>query len=422
MLFNFFTDFYIFDSMLKVIFYRDSITNHDVCWLNLVGVSKAAHTRHDAEYVVIGGVYAYLGISVTGDSGGGEGKLKGSVVDAGHVACSGRLVFLGLEAEGVYVDSCGRDVGVVLVRLYQVEVTSHALGETIVAIELELGREDGVESRIALGEGKYESTAILVAAGEVSGGEKVVTSGKAEERYCGVAESTSVGALGGAGLPCGINGVGVIEPLLALVAGHGCSVDKLILLYNPDEFLARVVEVELDLVADRRYGFVAGELYLLDEVLVRDLGETAALVGVEVDVVYIERGGFERWGGYTTLRPVAVAGRAEFKVDLDLVVLEGNEGEGKSRVAAEPEFKRNVKVHFGYKGTIRTGGCYLGKAGYVSNHVGVSEFVARSLREFVPDVHPVTVVFVDALAANFYLSVLDEDVAKPVEPTELLSR
>ncbi len=56
-------------------------------------------------------------------------------------------MLLGLEAEGVDVDTCGRDVRVVLVRLDQVEVLALALTEAIVAVQLDLGSDHGVLAR-----------------------------------------------------------------------------------------------------------------------------------------------------------------------------------------------------------------------------------------------------------------------------------
>jgi hypothetical protein len=59
-------------------------------------------------------------------------------------------VLLGLKSEGVDVDANCRDVGVVLERLDLVEVASLANLETIVAVELEEGRDDGVLASHAL--------------------------------------------------------------------------------------------------------------------------------------------------------------------------------------------------------------------------------------------------------------------------------
>jgi len=119
-------------------------------------------------------------------------------------------VLLGLESEGVDVDTNGRDVGVVLVGLHLVEIATLAHLETVVAVELEERRDRGV------------------------------VAGEALHARDGVARLED-----GAVPP-----VGVVEGLRALpganhvvVAGHeGVALD------NPDELLARVVEVELELV------------------------------------------------------------------------------------------------------------------------------------------------------------------------------
>ena len=55
-----------------------------------------------------------------------------------------------LEGKRVDVDADRGDVGVVLVRLDQVEVASLALRETIVTVELDLGDNDRVVARHAL--------------------------------------------------------------------------------------------------------------------------------------------------------------------------------------------------------------------------------------------------------------------------------
>jgi hypothetical protein len=57
-------------------------------------------------------------------------------------------VFLGFKSEGVNVDTSGGNVGVMLVRLDQVEVRSESLLETIVTVKLELGTDGGVSSSV----------------------------------------------------------------------------------------------------------------------------------------------------------------------------------------------------------------------------------------------------------------------------------
>ena len=116
---------------------------------HLIRVGKTTHARHDAENVVIGGVNTDLGI--TGDRSGGEGELKGSVIDTRHITGSRWLMLFGFKPERVNVNTSLGDVGVVLVRLDKIEVSAHALRETVVTIELELGREDRVETAVPVG-------------------------------------------------------------------------------------------------------------------------------------------------------------------------------------------------------------------------------------------------------------------------------
>ena len=88
------------------------------------------------------------------------------------------------------------------------------------------------------------------------------------------------------------------------------------------------------------------------------LGHAAALVGVKEDVVNVERSSNERLivslgdlivlvgssGGLKVVDgPEALVNRAEVEVNLDLVVLEGDERKRKTRVAAVPELERHVK-------------------------------------------------------------------------------
>jgi hypothetical protein len=54
------------------------------------------------------------------------------------------LVLLWLECEGIHVDTWLRSSAVVLVRLNAVEVSSLALCESVLAVELELGNLDWV--------------------------------------------------------------------------------------------------------------------------------------------------------------------------------------------------------------------------------------------------------------------------------------
>tara|TARA_Y100000389_G_scaffold193836_1_gene223084 strand:+ start:597 stop:1205 length:609 start_codon:yes stop_codon:yes gene_type:complete len=196
-----------------------------------------------------------------------------------------------------------------------------------------------------------------------------------------------------------------------------------------------VVEVEFDLVGRRTNGLVTGELELLKEVLVGVLGHLSALIGIKEDVINVEGGSNK--GLLVSLRnlparsevgdgPEALADGSEVEVDLDLVVLESDKGEGKSGVAAEPELKRNVES--GLRECV-TGGAYLGRTtgggarsvntgelglgnvgelSGVSYHLVVSALLLGREGHLVPDVHPVTILAIYALASNLYLNLSDE--------------
>ena len=328
-------------------------------------------------------------------------------------------MLLRLEREGVHADADGGDVGVVLVRLDQVEVLALALGEPIVAVELDLGDHRRVVARHALH--ARDGVARL------------------EHRP--------------------IPPVGVVEGLLALPGVDDSRVARCVrvALDNPDELLRGVVEVHLDLVGRRRHRLATRELQLLDQVLVRDLGEAAALIRVEVDVVHVQRGGDQASGGNALLdgrrraghldatdrrgrvRPHAVVQHVELEPDLDLVVLERNERQGQSRVAIEPELERHVErvLRRAVADLLRRMGLaraavvvarlaaldeQVGELGDVAHHLGVARLETRLLRQLVPDLEPLAVLLINLLAADLNVDVADQEVTNPVEPAELGAR
>ncbi len=326
-------------------------------------------------------------------------------------------MLLRLEGEGVHVDTNGRDVGVVLVRLHQVEVLALTLRETIVTVELDLGGYNGVLTGFTDGADGI-SRAIIpvrVVEGLVTRDGRTTDSDRTRR---------------------------------AIEAGIIAAVNERVTLDNPHEFLGGVVEVHLDLVGRRSDGFTTSELELLDEVLVGDLGETTTLIRIEVDVVYVEGGGDETGGGNAGADigdtgagsglPAEVAELVELEPDLDLVVLEGDEGESKTRVAAEPELEGHVesvlrgtlaavvRAGKGLTGSavgitaIRAGlGDLAGELRDVTDHLGVTGLLTSLLRELIPDVEPVTVVLIDLLTTDLDVHVVDEVVTNPLEPTEL---
>ena len=232
-------------------------------------------------------------------------------------------MLLGLQGKRVNVDADRGDVGVVLIRLNQVEVVAVANLEAVVTVELE-ERGDG---RVLAGHA-------------LDAGNRVT---RLEHRA--------------------IPPVRVVERLLALpLVDDGIIARHVrVTLNDPDKLLARVVEVQLQLVGRRGDRLLTSVLEDINQVLVRDLGELAALIGVEVDVVDVERRGREAALADTVADRVRVRGvrvvpaqvveRVELEVDAHLVILEGDQRQSQTRVAAEPELQRDVEgVHRGARG------------------------------------------------------------------------
>jgi hypothetical protein len=236
-----------------------------------------------------------------------------------------------------------------------------------------------------------------------------------------------------------------VEYLSAL--GGGAVVNVAVRLYNPYEFLNRVVEVKADLVGGRTNRFRASVLELLNEVLMRVLCHAAALISVEVDVIYVEGSGYKGLtvsGGSLEFAgalecgysPEALINSAEVEVNLNFVVLESDERKSEARVGAEPELKRYVKSGL-RKSVARS--AYLarsirvarsiniseGRISYeselsgVTNHLVVALFLVLVKGKLAPDVHPVTVVLLDALAANFYFYIFYKLVAREIKPASV---
>jgi len=319
-------------------------------------------------------------------------------------------VLLRGERKGIHVDAHGRHVGVVLVGLHQVEVVALTHREAVVSVELDERRHYRVVARHAL-----------------------------HTRH-------GVARLQGGAVPP----IGVVERLLALpgvdrgvVARH-----ERVTLHYPHKLLARVVEVQLELVGGGVDGLRTRELQHIDEVLVAYLGELAALVRVQVDVVHIQRGRHQvgrihAVTDYVEVRsvgggklPAEVLQVVELQIDAHLVVLEGDQRQRQARVAAEPELQRDVQRVLGRAGQQLRGRVRLAARARVvavlaalhdqirqlrnvANHLGIARLLARLLRELIPDLEPVTIVLVDALAADLQLNPVDEVVAHPVEPAEL---
>jgi len=121
------------------------------------------------------------------------------------------------------------------------------------------------------------------------------------------------------------------------------------------------------------------------------------------------------------------------------VVLERDERQRKTRIAAEPELQRDVervlrgavdnlvpRVRLTTSAVIvaRLAALYeeIRELGDIAHHLRVAGLLASLLRELIPDVQPLAIVLVDALAADLEFNPVDEVVTNPVEPAELGAR
>lgn len=132
------------------------------------------------------------------------------------------------QSERVTVDSFGGGIGMMLVRLHVVEVPSIPFAESVLSVKTEQGSCDGILT-------------------------------------------INIDML-----------VSVIRIVEVFVVGR---VRIVVTTDKPDEFLDCVVERQLDSRIRTRHGFLALELHLLDQILVRELGELLSLIRIKVHIV-----------------------------------------------------------------------------------------------------------------------------------------
>jgi hypothetical protein len=279
---------------------------------------------------------------------------------------------------------------------------------------------------------------------------------------CSAVLSNSIFATEGVdGIGKSINSVSVVEglstkePVKELTAlKRRAVVNVLIGLDNPDELLNGVVEVELDLVGRRADGLITSELQLLNKVLVGVLGHASALISVQEDVVDIERGSNQRLivssvdtatGGRTRAdiqgataaqranSPQALIDGADIEVDLDLVILKSDQRKSKTGVAAIPELEGDIESSLREsiaRSANLTGSVSLartidgvkrgigdeGELSGVSDHGIVTLLLVNRESKVVPDVHPVTILAINALATDFNLNLGNQLLTGEVKP------
>jgi hypothetical protein len=409
-------------------------------------------------------------------------------------------MLLGSQGKGVHIDTGVRSASVVLVRLDKVEVSTLTLREAILAVKLELSGDNRVlapavkmerslsedestgigDTRVIIGDIRVErvstshialSVVLVVAirsltltppvsAGNINSASLVEETGGVNERASGISDSIVATecvdsirqSIDSIGVVEGLSTENAVEKLVALQ--RRAVVDILIGLNNPNKLLNGVVKVELDLVGRRANGLIASELKLLNKVLVGILSHTSALIGVQEDIVDIERGSDQRLvvgvvdaaadrgvGGVVgavkrTNGPQALINGADIKVDLDLVVLKSDKGKSKTGIAAIPELKGDIESGFGEsiaRGAnlarsvsltrtidgIERGVSDEGKLGGVANHSVVAVTLVVGESKVVPDMHPVTILAINALTTDLNLNLGNQLLTGEIEPTSI---
>jgi len=223
----------------------------------------------------------------------GDSNLR--VINAGEVASTGGLMLLGLEREGVRVDTGVGGASVVLEGLHLVEVLALLLLEAVLAVKHKLEGVEGTNG-ILSEDGLTTNLSTDTKHGGTISGEGHEGVGRSGLRHTSVKLDVGIGGRVGE-VEHGVLGEGVGEA--------------------PHKLLNGVVIGEADLLGGTSVnGISTGVLALLNEVLVTLLGESATLLSVEVDVVGPDLEG----GGVEPLIEV----RRQVEIETDFVVLQSN--------------------------------------------------------------------------------------------------
>lgn len=211
-----------------------------------------------------------------------------------------------------------------------------------------------------------------------------------------------------------VGGTGVGKELVARCELTG--------LHHPHKLLGGVVEAKLDLTGGGSHGLFTSELNLLDQVLVTNLSETTTLLGIEVHVVD-KKGSVAQRERHVVDEVASHTGKlgssAELDVKADLMVLQSNEGQSKTVVAAEPEVQGHEQGLGALAVAVGVSRRQVAQSSGVTDHVGVSTVVLLVARQLVPGVHPGTVLLVDLRTTDLELDALDHGVTNTTGPSEL---
>jgi len=190
--------------------------------MRLIGVSKTTHAAHDTQNVVVGGKHANLGSAGTLNSGVRQNELKGGIVNTREVAAAAWLMLFGAQGKRVQVDAGVGVAGVVLPRLDEVEVGSLALGEAVLAVELQLGSDNGVLTpavHVKRGFGEHEGAGVGQG-GLLAGGNTEVAGVAGCAGRGGPEVACKAGAVSGSDIVCASLGEQAADIDDAVGSGH----------------------------------------------------------------------------------------------------------------------------------------------------------------------------------------------------------
>ena len=319
----------------------------------------------DAEDVVVSREHVH-GDRVVGGTRGDNLDLR--VIDAREVAGTGGLMLLGLEREGVRVDTGVGAAGVVVEGLHLVEVLTRLFLETVLAVEDELEGVEGTDG--FFGEDGRTANGTNLNHRGTSGGGGNETVRALEGVLVGVELDVKIGRRGGE----------VPHTVVCLGVGEA-----------PHQFLDGVVVRQADLLGTSGGNSVGTSvLHLLDQVFMTLLGEPATLFGVQVDVV----------GPHLEHTSVQVGGEVGRQVEIhtDFVVLERNQRQVQSGVPVEEEDQGQVDS------------LAVTRSGHLTPS-GLLGLVKVKLGVHAP---PLLVVLIDALATDGQFNVVDGTLGNPV--------
>jgi hypothetical protein len=185
------------------------------------------------------------------------------------------------------------------------------------------------------------------------------------------------------------------------------------------------------------------------------LSHASALIGIQEDVVNIERGSDKRLvvgsvdattgsrstgiGSTATERtnsPQALIDGTNIQVDFDFVILKSDEGQGKTGVTAVPELKGDIESSLRESVTrsanLTRGVCLTrtidgierrigdeSQLGGVADHGIITGLLVNGKSEVVPDMHPVTILAINALTTNLNFNLRNQLLTGEIEPTSI---